>query len=212
MRRIIPLFLLALLALPSAAEAKTYWLDTYEANAKGFVGPLRTEKLDKKVPYVATAHGTFSVFAPAQYKQPYCGRLEPRPVFKSPKRPNGPVNSDVAFLFANTDRSCARSGLSQSVMGQTFQIAPASKYRDSRPFGVGTLTAPLASHKYNYAVIGAGRQLGFRIPESYAGDNYGRIRLNIRRARARDCVKGFSAFGYVDEASCLKAVAGARAR
>ena len=212
MRRLVPLFVLvSLFAVPAAAEAKVYWLDTYEPNVKRFVGPLRTEKLDRNDPYVATVRGTFSFFAASEYRNPYCGKVEPRPIYKTRRHRNGPVNSDVEFLFADMTRNCSRRlDPSDTVVAQTFQIAVGSKYADYDPFGRGELTAPHPSHKYSYALIGTGRKAGFRLRESRGDDNYGRIRIAIRRARTRDCVKGFAAFGYADEAQCVTAVTTAR--
>lgn len=208
MRSLIPLFLFAILAVPSAAEAKVHWLDTHEADVKRYIGPLRTEKLDRKDPYVATVRGTFSFFAPAEYNQRFCGNVEPRPMYKSRKVVNGPVNSDVEYLFARPGRRCGDA--SQPVKAQSFQIAVGAKYKDYNPFGRAGLTNPHPTHKYKYALIGKGRRAGFRIAESYAKDNYGRLRIEIRRARVRDCIKGFSAFRYADEAQCVAAVTAAR--
>ena len=212
MRRLVPLFVLvSLFAVPAAAEAKVHWLDTHEPNAKRFIGPLRTEKLDRNDPYVATVRGTFSFFDADAYRDPHCGKVEPRPIYKTPRHPNGPVNSDVEFLFADMTRNCSRRlNPDETIVKQTFRIAVGSKYADYDPFGRGELTAPHPSHKYHYALIGQGRKAGFRLKDSFGDDNYGRIRIAIRRARTRDCVKGFAAFGYADEAQCVTAVTTAR--
>jgi hypothetical protein len=208
-RRLFPFLLLALLAVPSAAQARTHWLDTYERNAKRYIGPLRTETLDRNDPYVATVRGTFSIFDAGAYKLRYCGKAEPRPIYRSPNRRNGPVNSDAEFLFANdVMRSCAAG--ETGISGQRFQIAVGGRYVNYDPFGRGPLTAPHPSHRYKYALIGQGRKVGFRIPETNGADNYGRIRIEINRARASDCTAGFAAFGYLDEAQCVAAVAAAR--
>lgn len=209
MRRLIPMFLLiSLFAMPAAAEAKVHWLDTYEKRVKRFVGPLRTEKLDRNDLYVASVRGTFSFFARSAYREPFCGNVEPRPIYRTRRQPNGPVNSDVEFLFASPGRRCATRA--EPIIAQSFEIAVANKYADYTPFGRADTSVPHATHKYNYALIGKGRKAGFRIRESFGRDNYGRIRISIRRARARDCVKGFTAFGYADEATCVTAVANAR--
>lgn len=205
MRRLVPLFLFALLAVPSAAEAKTHWLNAYEPDAKRYIGPLRTEKLDREDPYIATVRGTFSVFATTHYNTRPCNVMESRPTYKSPGVRNGRVNSDAEFLFANAN--CAGT---DPAVGQRFQIAVGSKYKDFAPFGRGVLTAPHPSHRYDYALLGKGRKAGFRIPESFGGDNYGRLRIDIRRARQSDCTKGFASFGYADATQCATAVATAR--
>ncbi len=210
-RRLVPVFLLiSTLAMPAAAEAKVHWLDTHEPKVKRYVGPLRTEKLDRKDPYVAVVRGTFSFFGAAAYREPHCGQVEPRPLYKTPRHPNGPVNSDVEFLFADMTRNCSRRKPNHTITAQTFQIAVGSKYQDYDPFGRPELTGPHPSHKYSYALIGKGRKAGFRLRDSVGDDNYGRIRIFIRRARTRDCVKGFAAFGYADEAQCVAAVLAAR--
>ncbi len=210
MRRLIPLFLLAMFAAPSAAQAKVHWLDTYEPVTKGFVGPKRTEKLDKKDPYVAIVRGTFSFFERAAYRGPYCGITEPAPTYRSRGTKNGRVNSDVEFLFADMGHNCSRRN-NNPITAQTFEIAVGRKYKDYDPFGVGELTAPRANHAYRYALIGRGKRAGFRLYESFGKDNYGRIRIRIRRARSGDCTKGFASFGYADVTTCQAAVAGARA-
>ncbi len=87
-----------------------------------------------------------------------------------------------------------------------FLIATGSKYIDYSPFGRGALTRPHKSHAYKYALIGQGRKVGFRLRESFAGDNYGRLRIEIRRARSGDCRTGFGAFGYEDQVQRLAAV------
>jgi hypothetical protein len=210
-RRLVPVFLLVFLfAVPAAAQAKVHWLDTYEKKVKRYIGPLRTEKLDRNDPYVATVRGTFSFFAASAYNEPHCGVTEPRPIYKSRRRTNGRVNSDVEFLFADMTRNCTKRNKANPITAQTFQIAVGSKYVDYDPFGRGELTAPHRTHRYNYALIGKGRKAGFRLHDSFGEDNYGRIRIAIRRARTRDCVKGFAAFGYADEATCVAAVANAR--
>jgi hypothetical protein len=200
--------LISLLAVPAAAEAKVHWLETYEKNAKRYIGPIRTEKLDRKDPYVATVRGTFSFFAAHEYKEPFCGNVESRPLYPTRRHRNGPVNSDVEFLFASPGRRCSQRP--NPVIAQTFEIAVGSKYADYDPFGRGVLETPHPTHKYNYALIGKGRKVGFRLKDSYGDDNYGRVRIAIRRARTRDCTKGFAAFGYADQARCVKAVTRAR--
>ena len=212
MRKLVPFLILAMLAVPSAAEAKTYWLDTYEPKVKRYVGPKRTQLLDKRDPYVAVVRGTFSFFDRSEYKAPHCGETESAPIFPTPKRPNGPVNSDVEFLFADMTRNCSRRKNVSPITAQTFQIAVGRKYSDYDPFGRGELTAPHPSHSYKYALIGKGRRVGFRLLDSFGEDNYGRIRIRIRRARSADCLSpgGFTAFGYADEAQCLTAVSAAR--
>jgi len=207
-RRLVPLFVLvSLLAMPAAAQAKVHWLDTYEKRVKRFIGPLRTEKLDRNDPYVATVRGTFSFFAASAYDEPFCGTPDRRPVYRTRRQPNGPVNSDVEFVYAIPGRRCATQ---RPVFGQRFEIATASKYADHKPFGRGNLALPHPTHKYNYALIGRGRKAGFRIRESFGADNYGRIRISIRRARTRDCARGFASFGYADQATCETAVVAAR--
>ena len=208
MLRIVSFCLFAFLAVPSSAHAKTYWLDTYEANTRGYIGPMRTQVLDRNDPYVVTARGTFSFLASAEYRGPFCGAVEPAPIYLSPRRRNGPVNADVEFTFADVNRNCSRRN-NNPIVPQRFTIAVGSKYRDYRPLGA-VLTAPTASHRYRYGLTGKGRRVGFRMAETYGKDNYGRIRIDIRRARASDCQVDFAAFGHADAPSCVSAVSAAR--
>lgn len=202
MRRLaVPIALLiALLAAP-VAHARALWLDAYDPGSDPYAGPVKSQKLLRGVPYVAKVRGTFSFFERAQFKDPFCGHTERRPIYPTPHRPNGPVVGDAEFLFADTAPNCARR--SSPLTATTFQIATYRRYRDLVTMG-GQLQAPRRDHVYRYAIIGRGRPARFRLADDFTKDNYGRLRITIRRATARDCAgQRFRNWAYPDEAACV---------
>ncbi len=57
--------------------------------------------------------------------------------------------------------------------------------RGFRHPGSGRRTRPNRTHRYRYRVQGLGRPLRFRLLDSYAVDNYGQLRITVRRLGAR---------------------------
>jgi len=59
-----------------------------------------------------------------------------------------------------------------------------------------TLTKPSRSHTYEFALIGAGKPVSFRLIDSDTRDDYGSFRIYLRNAVAGDCAgRGHEAFG-----------------
>lgn len=207
MRRpaLIAVVMAAFMALPASAMAKTHWLDSYDPGSDAASGPIKTERLVKRIPYKVAVRGTFSLFSREEIKSSACGNPEPKPIYPSKRRPNGAVVADAEFLFADVSRNCAKRPSVQTA--STFQLKTSAKYRDATPIG-GVGTAPKPNHLYTYAVTGAGKLARFRLIDDFTKDNYGRLRITITRARATDCAaNGFANWNYVDEATCVAATA-----
>lgn len=134
-----------------------------------------------------------------------CGKPERRPMYRSPGVRNGRVGADVEFIFAEREAHCSKWGPQALGAGVSFEMTLARKYKDMDPMG-WPMAAPTPEHTYRYALVGQGRRAGFRIREFNMVDNYGRIRILVRRARARNCGRGeLTAFGFASEGDCAKA-------
>jgi hypothetical protein len=184
--------------------AKTYYLDTYDPGADPYSGPRKTQRLAKRVPYKTAVSGTFSLFSAQELASPFCGTSEPRPMFPTKRRPNGPVIGDAEFLFADVSRNCAKRN-NNPLTGTTFEIRVGNKFKNRVPIG-GVGEAPRANHLYTYAVVGKGKFARFRLYDQFTMDNYGRLRIAISRATAIDCANnGFLNWKYASEAACVVA-------
>jgi hypothetical protein len=196
--------LTAIAALPASAQAKTYYLDTYDAGSKAYTTPLVTEKLAKGIPYRIVVRGSFSLFGAAEYKGEFCGTSDPRPVYATKKQPNGPVSADAEFLFGDISRNCSRR--TSVVTASSFQIKTNTSYVNRQPIGLAQLTGPKTNHLYTYPVIGVGKVARFRLLDDFTKDNYGRLKITISRMQASSCTKGgFANWKYADEATCVAA-------
>jgi len=192
------------LLLPSAATAKTFYLDTYDKGTDSYAGPRKTQKLVKRVPYKAAVSGTFSLFSAQELATPFCGTSEPSPMFPTKRQPNGPVIGDAEFLFADTSKNCAKRN-NNALTGTTFEIRVGNKFKNKIPIG-GVGDAPRTDHLYTYALVGKGKFARFRLYDKFTLDNYGRLKLKISRARPVDCANnGFMNWKYRDEATCVVA-------
>jgi hypothetical protein len=190
-------------AVPASAEAKTYFLDSYQVSKKPYAGPLKTERLARGIPYKIAVRGTFSLFSADEIRSTACGAPEPTPIYPSRKRSNGAVVADAEFLFADVSKNCARRPSVQT--GSSFQVKTSTRYRDLAPIG-GAGTAPKPNHLYTYAATGVNKFASFRLVDEFTRDNYGRLRITISRARATDCaLGGFANWKYADEATCVAA-------
>jgi len=193
---------LAVLCVPAAAQARTWWLDTHDRGRDNYAGPIKTERLTRGKPYLIEVKGTFSLFGAVEYRQPLCGAPEPRPQYRSRGVRNGPVQADSVFLFADLASNCARN--QGRLQYTTFGIGvDGRRYRNLWPAG-GIPPAVRPDHTYTYAVVGFGKVARFRIFDRQPEDNYGRLRIRIRPAQATDCAaEKFRQFGYADEATCV---------
>ncbi len=217
-----PLLLIAALAtsalaMPVAAHAETRYLDTYERRADGYAGPVRMNAVRANTAYVLSIKGTFSSYPAVQWRRRafYCGRSEPRPQFRSPGRRNGMVGADAMFVFAERTRLC-RNGRPRYPEWNGMQLSIGGRFTE--------LTAPLLaagettvavrrSHTYEFPITTTRRvRPRIRLRDPNTTDNYGRLRLRIRRAVPADCANGnFTRFGYVAEAECVAGLTSAPA-
>jgi hypothetical protein len=198
--------LLMVLAIPAvAAAAKPYYLNVYDKGKDPYAGPLATKKLEKGVPYVAKVSGTFSFFDKQTWTggTKYCGKTERKPVYKSKGRPNGQVDGDALFLFANIGLKCTTAPL---VTATTFQVKTRNKYYKAIPIG-GFPSAPTADHTYRLPLLGYGKKAKFRLFDDFTRDNYGMLRITIFKATGTQCAAGFAGWGFADAASCQAAIA-----
>ncbi len=178
----------------SAAPASKYVraerlvLDSYERRADGAAGPVRTaRRLMPRARYRVTVQGTLSFYPQAMWMTPpagqvVCGTPEPRPMFVLAGQPAGPVGFDAETMFAlpTGPAHCERLELPRP--WKNFQMAAGRRF--THP-GSGTRTTPHRAHRYKYRVRGLGRPLRFRLVDSEATDNYGRLRISVRRLRGR---------------------------
>jgi len=194
---------LAMLALPAAAEARTFFFDTHEKSRGPNSGPIKTERLTRGKPYLIEVRGTFSLFGAADYRQRLCGAPEAQPQYRSRGVRNGPVGADAVFLFADLAGNCERNR--NRLHYTTFETSiDGRRYRDLTPAG-GAPQGPRPDHTYTFAAVGLGKIVRFRVFDRFPNDNYGRLRIRIRPARAADCAsEKFRDFGYADEASCVR--------
>jgi len=194
---------LAMLAVPAAAEARTFFFDTHDRSRGAHSGPLKTERLTAGKPYLIEVKGTFSLFGAADYRQKLCGAPEAQPQYRSRRVANGPVGADAVFLFADLLRNCDRNR--NRLRYTTFETSiDGRRYRDLVPAG-GAPQGPRPDHTYTFAAVGVGKVVRFRVFDRFPADNYGRLRIRIRPARATDCAnEKFRNFGYADEATCVR--------
>ena len=61
-------------------------------------------------------------------------------------------------------------------------------------------------HIYRYPLRGAGKRAGFQLLDDKPKDNYGRLRILVRAAKAHECAaNGFTAFKFMTEGECVLA-------
>lgn len=163
-------------------------LDTNEAIADGAAGPVRTERrLQPRRGYRVIVRGTFSFYPASMWLTPpvgqaVCGRPESAPMFTLAGQPTGPVGFDAETMFAlpTTPEHCDRLNLPRP--WKNFQLAAGRRF--THP-GRGQRSRPKRSHRYSYKVRGLGRPLRLRLVDSNATDNYGVLKVTVRRVRAR---------------------------
>lgn len=214
--------LLALVvAAPVAAQAKgphpvateVLRLESFQPGNPGFAGPVVTKGyLPAGKLYVAQVRGTVSYYSKDIWLHPshshrwtmVCGVPERQPQYRSPHRPRGPVGVDAEFLFARpwTLTNCLKHPLPHH--WTNFQIKDdVMSYHHIAALGP-LLTAPAANHTYRYPLVGANARARFRlkdIPGTW--DNYGILKITVRRATAADCANGqYAAFGEATQAAC----------
>ena len=188
---------------PAAAQTQTLFLDFRDPGRDRYAGPVTTKRLRSQAPYVVNVRGTLSFYR-WRKGNVACGAPEDKPIYKSRRAKNGIVGGDAEFIFADKAKGCERrqragNSLPESWLG--FQVSQGRGF-----FKLALLTptaAPLPDHTYDYAILGYGTRAKFRLMDRNTRDNYGRLRLTLRRATAVDCTAGrHAAWGFATEADC----------
>ncbi len=162
-------------------------LDTNERRADGAAGPVRTQRrLQRRARYRVTVQGTFSFYPESMWVTPpagqaVCGTPESSPMFTLPGQPAGPVGFDAETMYAlpTTLAHCDRLELPRP--WKNFQMAAGGRF--THP-GSGRRTKPSRTHRYSYRIRGLGRPLRLRLVDSDATDNYGVLKVTVRRVRS----------------------------
>lgn len=162
-------------------------IDSNERRDDGAAGPIRTERrLQRRARYLVTVQGTLSYYPQPMWLTPpagqvVCGRAETRPMFPSPGQPAGPVGFDAETMFALPTRPAHCGRLALPSAWRNFQLAVGRRF--THP-GSGRRTRPTRTHRYRYRVSGLGQRLRLRLVDSDTTDNYGRLRVSVRRLRS----------------------------
>jgi hypothetical protein len=209
---------LALTLAPAATAAKTVaaqdlMLDSYAA--AGVPSVTTSGVLARGQFYVVEVSGTLSYYQPALWRfgapaadpnaRAVCGTPEAAPMFPSAV-PGGPVGFDAEMAFARPviARRCASLRLPRT--WNNFQVSVGRGFGHPTPV-FGRPTAPARSHTYVYLLKGREKPATFRLRDTPANDNYGRLSIRIRRARDADCTAyGARAFQADDRADCRREV------
>lgn len=169
-------------ALPSSA---TLQMSSPKITLSGHLG---------KKWYVVTASGTGSFFKPGMWANPQvrgrgpsviCGTPEAAPMFPTAGA-TGPVGFDPETMFARATKKkkCLRDPLPRTT--RRFQLNNGSGFRHPTTL-TGRYTFPRSDHTYSYPIRGLGHRLTARVKDRPAGDNYGELHIELRRADDGDC-------------------------
>lgn len=197
LRRALTLTAVATVALPGVAEAavlERLTLDTRKNSDTRMAGVKSRAVLAAGRFYVVTVRGTYSEYAaPLWVGRPTCGQPEFRPLFASPSVRNGRVGSDPEFAFALPDapnvfgRECRLVAAAPQRI-EDFQVntgvrVAGSSWNHPTLLG-GVPVKPTKRHQYRYVIQGAGKRVKFRIHDTAPRDNYGRLKISLRKAKA----------------------------
>ena len=195
--------LAALGPAPASAQTQTLFLDFRDPGKDRYAKQVTTKKLRVGLPYVVNVRGTLS-FYKWRTKDVACGTAEKKPIYRSRRAKNGIVGADAEFVFADKAAGCnsrARAGNSLPEVWFGFQVSQGRQF-----FKLSLITptlTPRPDHAYDYAIMGYGTRAKFRLKDRNTRDNYGRLRLRLRRATATDCTAGkHAAWGFATEAEC----------
>ena len=193
--------LAALGPAPASAQTQTLFLDFRDPGKDRYAKQVTTKKLRVGLPYVVNVRGTLS-FYKWRTKDVACGTAEKKPIYRS-RRANGIVGANAEFVFADKARAA-------TVVPGPGTASPKSGSA-SRSAGAAVLQA-LADHpdahaaarsRLRLAIMGYGKRAKFRLKDRNTRDNYGRLRLRLRRATATNCTAGkHAAWGFATEAEC----------
>lgn len=169
-------------ASAAGAASEPLMLDTYEASNDGFAGPVSTPALVPGAVYMISIDGTYSFWAPRLWTGALCNASsEPHPIHPSPGVPNGRAGVDPEFVFSapkGVTSNCSANPLHSTAL----QMDTGTGFRHVEPVG-GPAARPTAAHKYTYLVKGAGDPAVFRfqVRDGRTSENYGRLRISLRR-------------------------------
>jgi hypothetical protein len=191
----------------SQAPTQRLTLDTYDPGRDWYTKPAVTKRvLTRGRFYVVTARGTFSFYSLRSGAR-LCGQPEARPLYRTPRAVNRRAVADPEFFFADPMSFCGRGRARPPRLWTGFQISLGGRYSEV-PRPLGAPATPSANHSYRYAVRGAGKRAKFRLRDYPTRDNYGRIHLRLRVAKAKDCAAGqYTSFAFATELKCIAAVA-----
>lgn len=121
-------------------------------------------------------------------------------------RKNGIVGADAEFVFADKAGPCDRRRRAGNTVPETWLGFQVSQGRGFFKLSVLSPTAaPRPDHSYDYAVSGYGTRAKLRLRDVNTRDNYGRLRLGLRRATTADCAGGkHSVWGFATGAECAQ--------
>jgi hypothetical protein len=206
------------LAVPATAQAETLNFDLRQS-------PKSATTFEYHDWYVVTVAGTGSFHKPSVWAHPdrifksssskravICGTPEAAPMFNSPNA-TGKVGFDAETIFARPVAEDVCDAESSPRPTRRFEIHNGVAWFHPTPID-GRHVTPNANHTYSYALRGEGTRMGFRMRDDPVSDNYGRFKVQIRRANANDCANGqwiHFTFGFYEvrpasEADCVAQV------
>lgn len=161
-------------------ENETLWLDTYGG---GYPSVYSSNPLMNGTTYLITIEGTWSPWSASDWideDDPPVGAFEEAPMYPS-SGGAGRVGLDPFWGFA-----CVfGSDYASENMGWT-SLPAKSAFRISLDYGSSWSTSIRPSidlysptHKYKVTVVGEGENIGFRIVDAQANDNYGTLKIVI---------------------------------
>jgi hypothetical protein len=201
---------MAIAAAIASADAvlhnKHLSLDSHSAGQTGHAGPeLTTVPLESGSHYVVTVSGTYSAYgASLMNGQPgwhMCGR----PVAPSRRSPDL-TGQDAELIFATPKPNAVHCpALPRHHANLQMSTDGGSTYAHVEPTG-GTPSAPSSGHAYTYVLIGRGQQAAFRLVDSNTRDNYGKLAIDLHRAKMSDCAALHGALGFASADACRAAL------
>jgi hypothetical protein len=187
----------------ASAQTQTLFLDSRDRGRDQYSKQVVTRRLRAGAPYVVNVRGTVS-FYKWSTRQVECGVAEPKPIYRTRRVKNGIVGADSEFVFADKATGCNRRLRAGNTVPETWLGFQVNQGRGFFKLSLLTPTpAPRPDHTYDYAMMGYGSRARFRLKDVNTRDNYGRLRIRIRRATAADCTGGrHVAWGFATEADC----------
>jgi hypothetical protein len=201
------------LAAQAAQTVGTATLDAYQASSRPSTSPvsLRAKLIRDKL-YVATVQGAISDYAAINYvalQAPWrvmCGTPQSASSFASAGG-SGQVSNDAEFIFAQP-WSTLQCPAQLPAHWTNLQLNDGTGWSHPKLLSGANVTAPTPTHTYQYAVVGHGQRVSFRLIDPSTSDNYGSFRISLRTGVTGDCsVARYQAFGLQSRSACLAAAA-----